>query len=333
MGRIWREILKLEIVAGTVTPPPSRLARIGCKMEKCRWKERIAKSLCCCRCCCVAQAYEALEVGEVPVGCVIVLRETGQVIGRGCNRTNETKNATRHAEFEAIDEVLRWVEANSDIAAALGQPATTESPARGPTTASQPVAIPTARASSSAAASASSASTSSPSSPSTTLPHSSCSPTSPPHVGPFSMRRAGSLSASPHSPPTLSLFLSERATSVATSTQIFQHCDLYVTVEPCVMCAAALRLVGIGAVYYGCGNDRFGGCGSVLDIHSEMHRRASSDDASAGAADPNRNSRPFRCISGIMRLQAIQLLRDFYQSENPNGASVCRVLIASGELG
>lgn len=41
---------------------------------------------------------------------------------------------------------------------------------------------------------------------------------------------------------------------------------LYVTVEPCVMCASALRQVGIGRVVYGAGNDRFGGCGSVLDV-------------------------------------------------------------------
>ncbi|KAF4687934.1 tRNA(adenine34) deaminase, partial [Perkinsus olseni] len=41
---------------------------------------------------------------------------------------------------------------------------------------------------------------------------------------------------------------------------------LYVTVEPCVMCAAALHILGIGRVVYGCGNDRFGGTGSVYRI-------------------------------------------------------------------
>ncbi|KAI9336201.1 cytidine deaminase-like protein, partial [Zopfochytrium polystomum] len=48
-------------------------------------------------------AEEALDVGEVPVGCVFVLG--GKVIARGRNRTNETLNGTRHAEFEAIDEI------------------------------------------------------------------------------------------------------------------------------------------------------------------------------------------------------------------------------------
>jgi len=44
---------------------------------------------------------------------------------------------------------------------------------------------------------------------------------------------------------------------------------LYVTVEPCIMCAAALRQLGIKEVFYGCANDRFGGCGSVLGVNQE----------------------------------------------------------------
>ncbi|KAG6825301.1 tRNA(adenine34) deaminase, partial [Arthromyces matolae] len=42
---------------------------------------------------------------------------------------------------------------------------------------------------------------------------------------------------------------------------------LYVTVEPCIMCASALRQMGIKEVFFGCGNDRFGGCGSVLGVN------------------------------------------------------------------
>lgn len=44
---------------------------------------------------------------------------------------------------------------------------------------------------------------------------------------------------------------------------------LYVTVEPCIMCASALRQLGIKEVFYGCANDRFGGCGSVLGVNEE----------------------------------------------------------------
>ena len=35
------------------------------------------------------------------------------------------------------------------------------------------------------------------------------------------------------------------------------------------MCASALRQMGIKEVYYGCGNERFGGCGSVLGVNEE----------------------------------------------------------------
>ena len=50
---------------------------------------------------------------------------------------------------------------------------------------------------------------------------------------------------------------------------VLQQTDLYVTVEPCIMCASALRQYKIRAVYYGCANDRFGGTGGVFSIHSE----------------------------------------------------------------
>ena len=49
-------------------------------------------------------AQEAYDHGEVPVGAVFLHR--GLVIASGRNRTNETKNATRHAEIEAIDLIV-----------------------------------------------------------------------------------------------------------------------------------------------------------------------------------------------------------------------------------
>lgn len=50
---------------------------------------------------------------------------------------------------------------------------------------------------------------------------------------------------------------------------VLKETDLYVTVEPCIMCASALRQLGIRGVYFGCFNDRFGGTGGVLKIHTE----------------------------------------------------------------
>ncbi|KAF8952175.1 tRNA(adenine34) deaminase [Entomortierella lignicola] len=51
-------------------------------------------------------ALEAHSINEVPVGCVFVHTPTGKVIGKGKNRTNESLNGTRHAEFEGIDMIL-----------------------------------------------------------------------------------------------------------------------------------------------------------------------------------------------------------------------------------
>ena len=75
---------------------------------------------------------------------------------------------------------------------------------------------------------------------------------------------------------------------------------LYVTVEPCVMCAAALRLVGLTRVVYGCANDRFGGCASVLDVHSI-------------APDV---VKPLEITSGILAEEAVNLLQRFYERGN-----------------
>ena len=145
------------------------------------------------------QAKEALSVGEVPVGCLIIYQD--QVIGKGRNEVNITKNATRHAEIVAIDQVKCYCEANS---------------------------------------------------------------------------------------------LDYRS--------IFKGSSLYVTVEPCIMCCAALRLLQVSKVVYGCVNDRFGGCGSILSVHSD---------------DLDENT-PFYCISGVMRDEAIELLQQFYLQSNHN---------------
>ncbi len=46
-------------------------------------------------------AREAAENAEVPVGCVVVAPD-GEIIGRGRNRREEGRDATAHAEIEAI---------------------------------------------------------------------------------------------------------------------------------------------------------------------------------------------------------------------------------------
>ncbi|PPQ71723.1 hypothetical protein CVT24_007893, partial [Panaeolus cyanescens] len=158
-------------------------------------------------------AEEALAAGEVPVGCVFV--RDGSIIARARNRTNELRNATRHAELEAIDHIL----ADEKLT---------------PKTVQYPLSTTT----------------------------------------------------------------------------------LYVTVEPCIMCASALRQLGIKEVFYGCGNDRFGGCGSVLNVHQLSHLAHDG----------------YNATGGYCREDAIMILRRFYITENTNGMQKFSLLVLVAEL-
>jgi tRNA-specific adenosine deaminase 2 len=86
--------------------------------------------------------------------------------------------------------------------------------------------------------------------------------------------------------------------------KIFRECELYVTVEPCIMCAAALRELGIKKVFFGCWNDKFGGNGSILNVHE--------DDFG------NDTIVKYEVEGNVFREEAIILLRKFYVNENEN---------------
>ena len=56
--------------------------------------------------------------------------------------------------------------------------------------------------------------------------------------------------------------------------RILEGCTLYVTCEPCIMCAGALAQLGLQRAVFGCANDKFGGNGSVLCLHESDSRLA-----------------------------------------------------------
>lgn len=47
------------------------------------------------------------------------------------------------------------------------------------------------------------------------------------------------------------------------------RCDLYVTLEPCPMCAGAILNARIPRVYYGARDRAMGACGGVLNLYME----------------------------------------------------------------
>ena len=46
-------------------------------------------------------------------------------------------------------------------------------------------------------------------------------------------------------------------------------CTVYVTLEPCAMCAGAMVLARVSRLVYGAADPKAGGCGSVLDVVHE----------------------------------------------------------------
>ncbi len=74
-------------------------------------------------------------------------------------------------------------------------------------------------------------------------------------------------------------------------------CALYVTLEPCAMCAGAIVLARIPRVLFGATDPKAGAAGSVLDVLSE----------------PRLNHRP-EVLSGLLAPECGQLLSAFFAS-------------------
>jgi tRNA(adenine34) deaminase len=75
------------------------------------------------------------------------------------------------------------------------------------------------------------------------------------------------------------------------------ECVLYVTLEPCAMCAGAIVLARLPRVIYGASDPKAGAAGSVLDILGE----------------PRLNHRP-EVGAGLLADVSAALLRDFFGS-------------------
>jgi tRNA(adenine34) deaminase len=59
------------------------------------------------------------------------------------------------------------------------------------------------------------------------------------------------------------------AASAALGSWRLTGCTLYVTIEPCAMCAGAIILARVPRLVYGARDAKAGGCGSVLDVVHE----------------------------------------------------------------
>lgn len=105
----------------------------------------------------------------------------------------------------------------------------------------------------------------------------------------------------------------------------FSSCTLYVTCEPCIMCAGALGILRFKSVIYGCANDKFGGNGSILSIHESLGGSCSTDIY----GDSRGSGVKYKSTGGLCKDEAIKLLQDFYISGNPNAPKPHRRVLRS----
>lgn len=73
------------------------------------------------------------------------------------------------------------------------------------------------------------------------------------------------------------------------------NCEIYVTLEPCPMCAGAIINAHIPKVYFGAYDFKNGSCGTITNLF-EMPYNFKPD-----------------CTGGIMQEECAQLLKDFFK--------------------
>ncbi len=104
-----------------------------------------------------------------------------------------------------------------------------------------------------------------------------------------------------------------RRAAEALGTWRLLDCALYVTLEPCAMCAGALVLARVPRVVYGAGDPKAGAAGSVLNV----------------LAEPRLNHRP-ELSGGLLGQECGGLLRDFFAARRQR-SSRSQELTSGGE--
>lgn len=89
--------------------------------------------------------------------------------------------------------------------------------------------------------------------------------------------------------------LALRRAAEALGTRRLEGCTLYVTLEPCPMCAGAIVMAGIDAVFFGAYDPRCGCAGSLYDL---------PENASFGRVIP--------CSGGLLEAECRSALNAFF---------------------
>ncbi len=79
------------------------------------------------------------------------------------------------------------------------------------------------------------------------------------------------------------------------------ECDLYVTLEPCIMCTGALLASRIERIFFSAYDPKFGACGSLYNL-----------------AEEGKTNHKIKLYGGIYNAESQQLLKDFFDKMRKN---------------
>jgi tRNA(adenine34) deaminase len=74
--------------------------------------------------------------------------------------------------------------------------------------------------------------------------------------------------------------------------------QMFVTVEPCIMCSGALVLARVKRIIFGARDEKFGGCGSIFNIVEE-----------------EKLNHKIKVTAGVMDKEAAALMKSFFASK------------------
>ncbi len=114
------------------------------------------------------------------------------------------------------------------------------------------------------------------------------------------LARAGNRTRERADPTAHAEMLAIRDACAATGSERLGGCDLYVTLEPCAMCAAAVAAARLRRLYYGADDPKSGGVahGARVFAHQQAHHAPEIYD-------------------GIAAAEAAALLRGFFAARRP----------------
>lgn len=98
-----------------------------------------------------------------------------------------------------------------------------------------------------------------------------------------------------HDPTAHAEIIALRAAAQALGNYRLPGCDLYVTLEPCVMCAGAMMHARLSRVIFGASDPKTGACGSIIDLFAQ-----------------ERLNHHTEVIGGVMAHECSALLKDFF---------------------